>query len=455
MSAATSVARARNAWVPIWIVTLLLIFEPDLRSIGLSQRAMPTSVGLIQGFWLPDLGLLLPIIAVFLGGRGASLFRGKIMRWIIGLALYGAAIAVLRGNQFSPFAYDLRICIALVTGLALVECAPKRRRQLTDALVAVCSIGIFLSCIVLLEMPKWGTALLGGERITAESTFLLIGVPIVLLGPTLVLATTEGLRILALVTWIAAAVLLMEVMILLQTRSLAVSIVLSLVLARGATAAVMGARNRIRQAARERPMIGRGTALALTIISAALVVDRSEAFLAFLDRMSSGVHLAKDTTWLIRAAEVAQVFGSMGPTGHLTGMGLGPLPPVDFFGQPVFALHVGVLNVWWRFGVIGFLLLLWSMQRFTKLWLAARRRLLSGTGQSSKDVALVVVGPGVLALAAQAFISGGWAITSMLALGIAWGVYRSLAETAPFEDIERSPLRVGDGHGARIAGSIA
>lgn len=455
MTSVLGASRARSVWMPIWVVTMLLIFEPDLRSIGLSQRALPISAGLIQGFWLSDLGLLLPIIAVFLGGRGGRLFRGKMMRCVIGIGLYGAAIAVLRGNQFSPFAYDLRICLALITGLSLVECSPKRPGQLADVLVVICGVGTFLSCIVLLEMPKWGTAVVGGERVTAESTFLLIGAPMVLLAPTIILTTVEGLSRLTLLSWITAAVLLMEVVILLQTRSLAVSIVLSLALARAATVAVVRGKSLIARALRQRPVIGRGTSLALAILSVGVLVDRSEALLAFLDRMASGIHLANDTTWLIRAAEVVDVFGSMGLVEHLTGMGLGPTPPVNMFGVPVFALHVGVLNVWWRFGVIGFLLLLWSMLRVTKLWLRARRRLLEGTVQSAKDVAMIVVGPGVIALAAQAFISGGWAITSMLALGIAWGIYRSLAETGSFEDTKRSRLRVGDGQGARIAGSIA
>jgi hypothetical protein len=166
--------------------------------------------------------------------------------------------------------------------------------------------------------------------------------------------------------------------------------------------------------------------LTLAAMCGWLVVDRSTAIIAFFVRMSSGFHLVTDTTWLIRAAEVVEVFSSMSLADHLTGLGLGPAPHDNVLGVPVFAFHIGVLNVWWRFGVVIFLLLLWGIYRLARLWLAARARLMADGHRYPSDIAVVAVVPGALTLAAQAFISGGWAITSMLALGIAWGVYRVL-----------------------------
>jgi hypothetical protein len=118
----------------------------------------------------------------------------------------------------------------------------------------------------------------------------------------------------------------------------------------------------------------------------------------------------------------------MTPADHLIGLGLGPTPHVNYLGVPVLALHVGLLNVWWRFGVVGLLVLLAGIGRLAARWRDVRRRLSTGGRRGVGDVATLVIAPGILCLAAQAMISGGWSITSMLGTGLAWGGYRLLAD---------------------------
>jgi len=350
------------------------------------------------------------------------------MRWIMGIWAYGALIGLLRHNQFSPFAYDLRISIALLSGLALVECAPKRLPQIAVALVAVTTGGVALSLLLLLALPS--SALEGsmGGRITAESAFFFIGPPLVLTAPAIMLSWLAQRRRLLVLAWVSGWALLFEIVVLMQTRSLAISAALALLLAWLSSTALVQSRPTGHSSSRRAQVIGTGTALMMAAMSGWLLVNRSGAVLAFFARMSSGVHLASDTTWLIRAAEVVDVFGSMSLVDHLVGLGLGPTPHANVLGVPVFSFHIGVLNIWWRFGAVVFLILLWSIVHLARLWWAARSRLLSPGFRSRRDVALVAIAPGVLALAAQAFISGGWAVTSMLALGIVWGVYRVLVD---------------------------
>src|SRR5437867_665022 len=180
--------RTSRSWIGVWLVSLLLIFEPDLRSFGLEARAMPISVGLVRGFWLSDLGLLVPLIALFFGGRARRLVRDNTMRWITGIWAYGALIGLLRHNQFSPFAYDLRISIALLSGLALVECAPKRLPEIAVALVVVTTGGVALSLLLLLALPPSALQSSIGGRITAESAFFFIGPPLVLTAPAIIVS---------------------------------------------------------------------------------------------------------------------------------------------------------------------------------------------------------------------------------------------------------------------------
>jgi hypothetical protein len=416
------------SWIAVWAFALLFTFESDLRSIGASERLAPISVGLVKGFWLGDLGLLVPLIALMFGGRTRRLFRDRPVRWV-GLALAtGTAVALARHNQFSPFAYDLRVCLALATGLALIECAPRRPRTLARALVAVSAIGVGLSFVVLLAMPPSAEVTIGGERVTAESAYLLMGPSIVLLAPSIVLASLTGDRRLARWAWMTGWALLLEVIVLLQTRSLAISILLALVLARMSIGALAGASDWMPGALRRRGGLGKGTVLLLILATVPVLLSRTAALLAFVDRMASGFRLTNDVTWLIRLAEVADVFASMGPVDHLIGLGLGPTPHVNYLGVPVFSLHVGLLNVWWRFGVLGLLLLLAGVARLALRWREVRGRLSKGGARAPRDVAMLVVAPGLLSLAAQATISGGWAITSMLGTGLAWGAYRMLAD---------------------------
>jgi hypothetical protein len=139
---------------------------------------------------------------------------------------------------------------------------------------------------------------------------------------------------------------------------------------------------------------------------------------------------------------VVDVFSSMRPLDYLTGLGVGPAPHLNALGVPVVALHIGILNVLWRFGAVVFSFLVVAIAILGTRWVRLCLAMRSAESLSASSVPLLVTAPAVLAWTAMSLISGGWSVPPVLAIGMAWGAYRSLGRMSEYAgDLDTVPAR--------------
>ncbi len=427
LKALPRVGVVRTVWPMMWVTCLLMVFESQVRSMGRNEPYAGTM--LIPGFWLSDVGLILPVLVVLASGRLRSrLFKSRGLLIYIAAVSYGVAVGLASGNWSSAIATDLRTSLGLVTGLCLAAMVPRRPRSLVAAVVVTSASAIVISTWVLLH--SHGVAAISSlGRATTPGFFNINGLSYCLLAPSLILSSVAGGKMLRAISWLSGGFALLVAVVLTETRSLAGTVALSLFLGVAGAVALLAPS---RSSGTARKALGKTVGMVVLLCVLVGVVgaryeDRVSAFLSRV-RMKGGV--TTDINYIERKDEAIAPFRQMDLFDHLTGMGFGAKSPrLGLDGEGVFDLHVGVLNVWWRLGVLwfvglmaGLLLLIWKYgQAFSR----ARRR--SGRpNQLRKATAIVACAPGVLALAATSLISGGWAVSATISLGIVWGIYRAL-----------------------------
>lgn len=420
-------------WKIVWALSLCMIFEVNIRGIG--QTIPPAPIRILSGFWLSDLGLLLPILVMLVTGQfGSALLRNRGLMVCAVAVVYGLLIGLIRGNWFSAITADVRIVLALVSGLCLVEIVPKRLSSLARSMVVVSALAICLAVLIGLLSPMTLEILAQRGIPTASSAFVVIGLSICLVAPGIILSSWVESRSFSALGWLSLGMAILACILVLRTRTM------SFVFIGSAFAAIVG----IVVLARLPPMITTnivskkrrstvGYALLFLVIIVSVMVWQDERVRLFADRLQSPMQFGveSDINLVFRIDEARYVLEHMGWADHLIGMGLGvQLSDFELSSDSIAALHIGVLNLWWRLGVILFLavaiLFLVSVVHYLRSlgYLLHRPPIeapLTGPAMTS-----VICTPGIIALGMAAVISGGWAITPMLSLGMLWGLQRAL-----------------------------
>ncbi len=406
-------------WGIVWAASVLMIFEPQIRN-ALGDQSEQLSTSLLPGVWLSDIGLLLPIILVVFSPRLKALLMSRRLLGIYGLVVtYGVIWGLMRGNFFSAVMAEVRISLALVTGLCLVLLAPQRPQSLARGMIGVSLAAVCVSILAISTSSTYTqlTAVIG---VSDPVYFIVISVALCLLAPSIILAHVIGSRTLILAAWFNVGLALVSAVIVAITRTLSYTLILSVVLAMVGVVVLLYATKQ------KRRLKWLGAWLLVLALAAGLAISAQQAqFEAFWTRVQMQGTEA-DINWLTRVNEAQDALNTMTFADQLIGQGFGTQSPVRAItGETVYILHIGILNVWWRLGlpafvVFGWLLLRFGQEYFSSLIQALKFRL------SSKVRAMIICAPGVWALLMTFLVSGGWSVAAMLSLGILWGVYNCL-----------------------------
>ena len=150
----------------------------------------------------------------------------------------------------------------------------------------------------------------------------------------------------------------------------------------------------------------------------------------FLLRMVNVSEFQEDGGIAPRLEEVPQVFGSMDIFDHIFGMGFNPVSPlIDWKGNSYNNTHVGILNIWWRFGFPIFLGVIYLFIRLLIKYFKSLKYLFTKSlwnKVNNETFATIICAPGVITIFIISCMSGGWGISTTIPLGMLWGVYRKM-----------------------------
>jgi hypothetical protein len=154
-------------------------------------------------------------------------------------------------------------------------------------------------------------------------------------------------------------------------------------------------------------------------------------FILFLLRMVNAYEFQYDGGIGPRLEEVPLVYGSMDIFDHVFGMGFNPVSPlIDSWGSSYNNMHVGILNIWWRFGLPVFLWVLYLFARLLLIYYKSLKYICIKSLWSkvnNETFATIICAPGVITIFIISGMSGGWGISTMISLGILWGIYGMIA----------------------------
>ena len=423
----SSVKSSGKLWIVVWIVSFLLIFEAPIRSIGKTIHVYLPSQKVISLFSLSDVGLLFPLLILLMTSKLNSKMIGKRRLLLILLVfVYGLLIALLRSNQIHDIAYDLRLFVALLSGLALAATVGNRPSKFGMAICVVSGVSMLFILISLFFIPDfniWNQS----SRLSSLAIFMLVGIPLMFFAPCIAFSTYVQKRRLQILSWLVAGLLLFVSTLFLQTRSLVITIIIVLLIASVAAVSLHNKRS-------NKLFAAFFCLIVLMTIFISVVYFYKGKFDSFISRTDSAIRYTEDANIMWRFSEAELVMQSLDYADYIFGMGLGPSSPLfTATGNPTFVLHIGILNIWWRFGFAVFVwVVLMSVNLFRK-WVATIFWLFSSKKTShftKSSLATVICAPGVFCLMIISLISGGWDIISMLSLGLIWGFHRSLSTCA-------------------------
>lgn len=408
------------------VASLIMIFEAEIRSIGHLDTEHVQSIGLLPGVWLSDIGLFLPIFFVFLIGRFESIFfKNKMMFFLIVIFLYGLLLFLVRNNPFDLLGQDLRVFIALFTGLSIGTILPNGQKTIASSITLISASAVFIATVILFTIP--GAEFISAfKRTTHPAAFILLGVPTVLIAPSIISSMLTGNKKLIAISWSSAAAFLIMSVVILQTRSTFLAVALSITIAIITMFVLSFYFNQsFKKMKSLRIVIG------FLIFVVILLYWRSDNVEFFFTRMDSAVSYQEDVGIAPRLAEISTVFESMDFIDHFLGMGLNPpLSAVSWVGISYNTFHIGILNIWWRFGFPVFLAIVYLFMKLLIKWVKNLTYLYFRSSRNkvnNETLAIIVCAPGVFSLFIISCMSGGWSLSTMLPLGMLWEIYRLIA----------------------------
>jgi len=408
----------------IFYLSLVMVFEQDIRSIGVPEDTPIKAFNLFSTIYIMDIGLLLPIVIVGFSGLSNILIReNKLLYFTFAIYLYGLFLFFINGNPTTNIGLDLRLCLALFSGLCLVALLPRNNYKIVINIVIVELCFLTLTALNLLFLPDamWANDF---YRTTSPAAFSLICLPVIFIGPSLVYAAILKNKKLSLMIWLNTGILFFISVVVLQTRSLVIAELISIVIA----LLVIRSLSFKPQAKIKKNKSSKTFLIGLIfIISFALILLNyfGSGVDAFIDRMINITELEDDVGIAPRLAELPIIFESMSLTNHIFGVGLNPESILtDWQGNSYNASHFGIINIWWRFGAPVFLIIIFlyfiSLGRAIRVLFLIRR-----IEMTPKFLMDIVCLPGLASAFSTALMSGGWGLASMLNLGLWWGIHRT------------------------------
>jgi hypothetical protein len=136
----------------------------------------------------------------------------------------------------------------------------------------------------------------------------------------------------------------------------------------------------------------------------------------FFDRIGSvAENNSEDTNVQFRLLEPVLVFSDMSIFNFLFGSGLAPEAKlISETGQKYNSMHIGILNILWRFGMLVFIIWLYIYIKFIK-------NLIYNNLKKIK-VGLILIAPSLIIYFVLSLVSGGWGVIPFLCLGMLVGL---------------------------------
>jgi hypothetical protein len=443
-----------------FVACLIMFFETEIRSIGHLESDPVGAIALLPTFYLSDLGMILPILLVFLSPEMKKLpSPGKrVSSLLIFSFFYGIAIWLIKNNPLLGIGGDVRVFLALFSGWCLVALLPDKHKALATTITVASSAALFIGAVILFALPD--TDLMTYfQRTTHPAAFSILGLPLAFVGPSIVYVSLLGDRKLTMLSWVNAGIFIIIAVLIVQTRSLALSFLIGILFAL-ITIFVLSIQSKHSTEKGIRVKIPRtGVILCIVFVTATLYwwSGHSDDFLTRLMGLSE---YDADPAIFLRLLEIPTIFESMNINDHIFGAGLNPLPIlIDREGTPHNASHVGILNVWWRLGFPIFLIMVSMFALLMARWvkrLACLSFQLSKNKVSAETLGLMVCWPGIATIFLISCMSGGWSPAATLPLGVLWGIYRKFYRVRESVGLKpaRSPglfrcLRIGSHAGQR------
>jgi hypothetical protein len=403
----------------IGYLSLIILFNTQIRSIG--QINVVSDISLYPRFWLSDIGLFLPII--YLKIRRQKLFTRPILKAVLIVGSYGLVVAITRNNPLYSMGHDIRTIIGLFSGFATIWILMDIDNDILRTIIHIELILALAATAITMSLPGAGQVA-SYERLTHPSAFILSDVPLILFSMTIIYASAVGKKVLMVESWACAILLFVNAAIITQTRSMAVAVSVGIFAASITIYLNSGAsRNR-------RKYFTLNSAILALVILCGLYISFTKSLNidSFIGRLQSGIRYFNDIGVKTRLDELPAVFDNMTVQQHIFGMGLNPPSDLtDYQGYDYNNLHIGIFNIWWRFGIIIFIVINILIIRALLKWIIT---LLKENKRKIGSLAIIICAPSLLVAYTIALTSGGWSPSFTYGVGIALGVYSKISRQA-------------------------
>ena len=327
-------------------------------------------------------------------------FRNRLLPFFIFFFFYGIFIWFARGNPLSGLGEDLRVCFSLFTGLSLGYLLPNTKKTLAASLAITFAAFLLMAVLILFMLP--GADFMSSfTRTTHSSAFILLGIPVVFIAPSMIFSTLLLDRRLIVISWLSGGIFLIVSIVILQTRTLFLTIMLGILLAI-ITVFIVSFYFGKGPAKREISKTATRMIIGLFILIVSFLFYWKEGLSHFSSRMHDITLFERDGGIGPRLAEWPAVLGRMNLLDHVIGMGFNPVSSlIDFKGNSYNTIHIGVVNIWWRLGFLVFLVIIYLFIRLLTKWLGALKNLYfeSMRGKvNNLTFAFIICAPGVITL---------------------------------------------------------
>ncbi|NVN97524.1 hypothetical protein HXX01_04860 [Candidatus Nomurabacteria bacterium] len=360
-------------------------------------------IKLLPSFYLSDMGLLIPIFFVLITGQLNKITSNK---FLIKLVL-------------------IRIFVSIFSGLSLVAILPSssyiKLQMMTSFSIFFLILGLY-STLIALEFN-----LFSSNRVATETTFIFNDFAMILFPVTLTYSLLIDSKKIFILSLLSLIVLSVSSAIYLQTRSLVITYSCTLLFCFMTTHTISQYFHRCLNIILNYPK----RLFIIGIISISLVFNLMSVNIEnFLSRTGYTINLRQEENAAIRIDEVITVFNKFDIVDYILGNGIGPDSSIiTERGDYGASLHIGILNILWRFGAIVFSYIVFIIMRLFIRWISALRYL-RNQSETNENIpfmlAYITCCPGFFALIIMSCMSGGWSVSSFLPLGILLGFMNSL-----------------------------
>ncbi len=410
-------------------LSLFALFNAQIRSIG--HLSVVSDISLFPRFWLSDIGLLLPII--YLKIRNIKFLKGPVLKAIVLISLYGVFIAILRNNPLNSMGHDFRTIIAFFSGFSTILIMKDIKADIFKVVIHIELILTIAATAVTMFLPG-AEQVASYERLTHPSAFILSDMPLIVFSTAILLASFSGKRTLIVKSWLCALLLIINAALITQTRSMALAVSIGIFFT---LVSLYFIRESANISKRNYFASNNIILIFIIIILVAIFLNKTLNLNNFIERLQSGIHYYDDVGVKIRLDEIPSVFSKMTVQQHIFGMGLNPPSElVDYRGFEYNNIHIGIFNIWWRFGIVTFIFVNIIIIRALVSWLFILLRKDKRSDLRTERMAKILCTPSLLIAYTIALTSGGWSPSFTYGLGIALGIYSKLSRAASFSNMK-------------------